>query len=352
MKRFALYVYSLFVLFIIYLILILSYATLSDYQPEDFKIISTQKIGDDYLKIDSFYQVLNWNIGYAGLGEESDFFYDGGKQARTTKVNVKKNLKGIEGLLQQMSSIDFILFQELDIKSKRSYYINQLYRFDSLLMDHQAFFTYNLHVDFIPKPFLDPIGYVRSGLASFCRTKAFQVEVHQYPSSYDWPRSCLMLDRCILVKRFKTEDKKEFILINNHNSAFDKGQLKKSEMAYLKDFILKEYNAGNYVLVGGDFNQCPPNFDPKIFNEDSDYMRTYISADFMPDDWQWLYDSTIPTNRQMLSSYEHGVTNTTLIDYYLASPNIEVQEVKCLNMDFKFSDHQPVYLAFKFNGQK
>ena len=49
MKRFALYVYSLFVLFIIYLILILSYATLTDYQPEDFKIISTQKIGDDYV---------------------------------------------------------------------------------------------------------------------------------------------------------------------------------------------------------------------------------------------------------------------------------------------------------------
>ena len=26
--------------------------------------------------------ILSWNVGYAGLGEESDFFMDGGKQPR------------------------------------------------------------------------------------------------------------------------------------------------------------------------------------------------------------------------------------------------------------------------------
>ena len=37
--------------------------------------------------------ILSWNVGYAGLGEESDFFMDGGKQTRApSKAIVEKNM--------------------------------------------------------------------------------------------------------------------------------------------------------------------------------------------------------------------------------------------------------------------
>ena len=40
--------------------------------------------------------ILSWNVGYAGLGEESDFFMDGGKQTRApSKAIVEKNMDGI-----------------------------------------------------------------------------------------------------------------------------------------------------------------------------------------------------------------------------------------------------------------
>ena len=42
--------------------------------------------------------------------------------------------------------------------------------------------------------------------------------------------------------------------------------------------------------------------------------------------------------------YVQGTTLTTLIDYYLLSPNIQPLYVATSDMDFEYSDHQPVVL--------
>lgn len=48
--------------------------------------------------------ILSWNVGYAGLGEESDFFMDGGKQTRApSKAIVEKNMDGIVATVQGMA---------------------------------------------------------------------------------------------------------------------------------------------------------------------------------------------------------------------------------------------------------
>src|SRR3712207_7070413 len=47
-----------------------------------------------------------------------------------------------------------------------------------------------------------------------------------------------------------------FRSINTHCSAYDKGgKMKLEQMKYLSQFIDSEYKKGNYVLVGGDWNQ-------------------------------------------------------------------------------------------------
>ena len=43
-------------------------------------------------------------------------------------------------------------------------------------------------------------------------------------------------------------------------------------------------------------------------------------------------------------SGDSGKTFVTLIDFYLVSPNIRVEEVKGINIKFRYSDHQPVRL--------
>ena len=39
---------------------------------------------------DSTFEFISWNIGYLGLGEESDFFYDGGENVISSKELVQK----------------------------------------------------------------------------------------------------------------------------------------------------------------------------------------------------------------------------------------------------------------------
>jgi endonuclease/exonuclease/phosphatase family metal-dependent hydrolase len=50
------------------------------------------------------------------------------------------------------------------------------------------------------------------------------------------------------------------------------------------------------------------------------------------------------------AAYKAGETATFVIDFFLVSPGLEVEEVRVLNKDFAHSDHQPVYLRVKING--
>ena len=58
--------------------------------------------------------ILTWNVGYAGLGEESDFFMDGGKQVRApSKAIVEKNMDGIVSTVKELDA-DFTFLQEIE----------------------------------------------------------------------------------------------------------------------------------------------------------------------------------------------------------------------------------------------
>jgi len=120
-------------------------------------------------------------------------------------------------------------------------------------------------------------------------------------------------------------------------------------MVFLRDLCLAEYEKGNYVLVGGDWNQCPPNFqyDSLMPGRTQGYTQTNIANDYYPADWVWAYDATTATNRKVRTKYEKGVTFETIIDFYLVSPNIKVTTVKGIPQDFAFSDHQPIYLEIE-----
>ena len=80
-----------------------------------------------------------------------------------------------------------------------------------------------------------------------------------------------MLDRCFMVNRYPLENGKELLVINTHNEAFDPGEIRKAQMAYLKEFLLSEYAKGNYIIAGGDWNMSPPDFKPEFTRKQSKY---------------------------------------------------------------------------------
>ena len=62
-----------------------------------------------------------WNIGYGALGDNADFFMDGGTGVYTAdRDRVQQNLAGIRETLAGLDA-DIIALQEVDIGSDRSY---------------------------------------------------------------------------------------------------------------------------------------------------------------------------------------------------------------------------------------
>lgn len=346
---------GLLLLFVLYIASVLVVGTWTEYEPPDTKEMDA--LAESPLKRlnDSVVSVAIWNLGYGGLGAESDFFYEsnslvsGGKMIRAPRALVEKNVNGMEQFMRQTEA-DFFLFQEVDRASRRSYFLDLLDSVRQEKPQYYAGYATNYRVRRVPVPLLEPwraYGRVESGLATLARYQPIVSTRYQLPGDFSWPTRIFSLDRCAAVHRFKTaQEGKDLVIINVHNSAYDDGSLKQQQMTFLRDLFLEEYEKGNYVIAGGDWNQCPPyfRFDGFMPGESGEYEQENIPADFLPADWQWIYDPTQPTNRKINEPFTPGETFVTLIDFFLVSPNIQVLTVKALPNRFTFSDHQPVWM--------
>jgi endonuclease/exonuclease/phosphatase family metal-dependent hydrolase len=338
----------LFILIVVGFAGIIVYAVISDFRPAE-KIIIAANESPAVLNGSAEISILTWNIGYCGMDSAMDFFYDGGKKVFTPAENCVKNLSSVMNFLKSNDSVDFIFLQEVDRDSKRSY------RFDeySLIRDHlknySSYFATNYNVFFVPVPPSSPMGKVYSGISTLSKVRPDSVIRYSFPGQYGFPKQLFMLDRCFLVNRYPLVNGRELILINTHNEAFDSGEIRRKQMMYLKSFLLNEYEKGNYVIAGGDWNQCPPDFKPGFSANKVNKEQMAISSDYLHPDWKWVYDSSIPTNRTVIEAYDPATTTTTVIDFFLLSPNIESVYVKCLNLRFEFSDHNPVIIKAKLN---
>lgn len=328
--------------------LFLLYSTATWYNPPEKMVLSETQTPDS-LSRDSVYSIVSWNIGYSGLGDDMDFFYDGGKKVRDSYGRTVENIDSITQFLKRKSSKTFIFIQEIDLFSKRSYYTNQLDTFSRQLNEFHTL-ALNYKVDFVPIPFSSPYGMVRSGIVIFSHFIPEESVRYAYPGSFGWPTRLFQLRRCMLLNRYPLKGGKELVLINSHMSAFDRGDMKKQEMKYLKDFISYEFEQGNYVIAGGDWNQSPPGFPLTTFGPDyksDSFLLTNVPEGFMPERWKWAFDPTEPTNRYLLKPYKQGETYTCIIDFFLVSPNVEVVKNKTFNLNFRNSDHNPVLMEFR-----
>lgn len=326
--------------FIVFLI----YASFDDYKPVQVALYYDNDQVPS-LPDSSGLDLLIWNIGYAGLDASMDFFYDGGEKMRPTEEGVINNLKGIVTTLAPYGNYDFILLQEVDRNSKRSYHYDQTEIIGKHFAGYESFFGMNYKVSFVPIPLKNPMGKVESGLFLLSKHTPSSVARHSFPGNYSWPMKLFMLDRCFLVSRYPENNGHELVIVNTHNSAYDDGSLREQQMSFLKDFLLYEYEKGNHVIVGGDWNQTPFGFDPVLpFHKFDTVNLTYVPKDFPATGWFWAFDPTLPTNRRVTVPYNQSTSLTTVIDFYLLSPNIIAEKVTTVDVDFEFSDHQPVQL--------
>jgi len=336
-------------LFCLFLLIIV----LTDFRPEPVEKLVAKGNAREISETDSIYSVTTWNIGYFGLGKECDFFYDGGKMTRPAKTDYYRYAAETLKYLDRSAKSDFYFFQEVDLNSARSYRNYQVKKISGLFQGYESAIAINYDVQFVPIPLRKPMGKVKSGLFSMTRYISTENSRYALPGGYSWPVRLFQLDRCFLLTRVPLPSGKDLVLINTHNEAYDDGSQRIQQLAILKNVMLKEYDNGNFVIAGGDWNQNPVGYKMLRFtNEDlGRYIEPPIDPNLLPEGWQWAFDPEIPTNRDVNQPYIIGETRTTIIDFFVVSPNISVIEIKTDDLGFEWSDHQPVRMRFRLGHQ-
>lgn len=315
--------------------------TMQDYQPA--RVESIQMTNPS--KIDSISDTLSfitWNIGYAGLGKEQDFFFDGGQMVRPTEELSKKYFNGIIEEIKTFST-DFIFLQEVDLYSKRSYYKNQVQQIESVKESYTSCFAINYNSIFVPTPITNPYGKCKGGIQVLSKYKPTSSSRYALADDASWPNGLFMLKRCYVELRYPLKNGKELIVINHHLSAFDDGTVRQQQMDTMKVKLLEEYKKGNYVICGGDWNQYPPGYQPNIKNDEK-LVNFNVDKSYPQEGWIWAFDVTTTTNRKLSSPYIKGTTDEVVIDFFLLSPNVKLIEVKGIDLGFENSDHNPVQM--------
>lgn len=315
-----------------------------DYKPDPVEFVAisgtSRSLGDSSRS----FSFLSWNIGYAGLGRESDFFFDGGKGVRQSKEITDKNAQGIYRFLQANDSIDFMMLQEVDKESKRTYYADQSAAVAGLFPQRISSFALNYDCAFVPQPIGNPYGKCVAGLQSLSEYSPLSARRIALCPDASWPVGLFMLDRCLLEWKFNIGAGKQLVVYNLHLSAYDDGTVKQQQMDTLKKYITREYQKGNYVVVGGDWNQYPPGYKVPVMKQKDAIAQIGVPEDFPEKGWHWGVDRSTPTNRKLETPYDREKTDRIVIDYYLSSPNVRIDWVKAVDMDFEYSDHQPVLM--------
>ncbi len=296
------------------------------------------------LKEEQNLRILSWNIGYAGLGAESDFFMDGGVNSMAAdQLTVQRYLAGI-GAQLGVGDYDMVILQEVDTDSRRTFGINEA----EALSVGQSVQALNYSCPFVPIPW-PPMGKVHSGLMTSSEYRIDSAERISLPCPFSWPLSTANLKRCLLVSRLPLEGSdKELVLVNLHLEAYDDGAGKIAQTQQLMGLLREEYEKGNYVIAGGDFNQTFPGSLDVFPMIDPDYWQPgVLENDVLPEGFSYVYDLQTPSCRLLNQPYDPADTAHTqyyIIDGFIVSANVKVNSAETLDLGFENSDHNPVFL--------
>ena len=344
-------------LLIVVLVILLAFAgflgwlTVTEFNPNPVETLQpVRQEASAVLAQGATLDVLSWNIGYAGLGAESDFFMDGGENARSADEHtVRRYLEGI-GAVTGAESYDLVILQEVDTDSDRTYGINEMEK----LAAGTAYHALNYSCPFVPNPntlFYDPIGKVNSGLLTTSRYYIHNAERISLPCPFSWPLRIANLKRCLLVTYLPIDGTEQYlVLVNLHLEAYDDGEGKLAQTKQLREFIQSEYQKGNYVIAGGDFNQVFPGSLERYPNKLPELWEPgVLESSLLPEGagWQFICDVKTPTCRLLNQPYDPSDLENTqyyVIDGYIISPNVQFDLVETLDLGFENSDHNPVHL--------
>jgi endonuclease/exonuclease/phosphatase family metal-dependent hydrolase len=286
-------------------------------------------------------KVMTWNIGYAGLGEESDFKADGGEMLQPPgKEVVKKNLAGIQEVLRAEQP-DVIFMQELAGPGFLTRGVDVVGGVRKALGDFAMTFSSDIRTRLLPGPLS-----LKHGLGTFLRVANGGTEIVRIAEEPGPIMGFIRRRYHVQVTELDVSGQ-PWALINVHLSAFDEGA--DTRMVQLREVLALAqslYAEGKAVAVGGDWNMrlAATDFAYTASDEAQFWLHDFPKAE-LGEGWQIAIDPGVPSVRTNEQPYTAGVNYTTNIDGLIVSPNVQVEEARGVDLGFRYTDHQPVILT-------
>lgn len=324
----------------------LSYYRLEDNLPlmisQSEQALPNVKAGEDC-------RVVSYNIGFGAYSEDYTFFMDGGTESRARSAEaVEENVSGALKAVEDLSP-DLVLFQEVDVEGTRSHHVDELAMILQTMEEYSSTFAQNYDSPYLMWPLTAPHGANRSGQATVSRFAVTSALRRSLPIENGLMK-LVDLDRCYSVQRIQTDNGRELVVYNLHLSAYTSdGSIANEQMEQLFGDMAAEYQAGNYVIAGGDFNKDLLGDSDEVFGASGEAYTWAqpIPDGLIPDGFELIapLDPADPVPSCRNADRPYGLDSYVLtVDGFVVSDNVEVVEQGVVDTGFQWSDHNPVYM--------
>ncbi len=305
----------------------------------------TAQTGTDYV-------IVTQNLGFGAYTPDFTFFMDGGTESRAeSRESVIACITEGAQTVKELAP-DFILFQEVDLDSTRSHHTDQYALLRELFDTFSSCYAVNYDSAYLMYPFHSPHGASYSSLATFSSVEITSSMRRSFPISTSFSKF-LDLDRCYSVSRVPVDNGKELVLYNVHASAYGSDDcIRQAQMSMLFEDMAAEYQKGNYVICGGDFNHdFTGDSSQRLNGADADFgWAQPFPADMLPAGFSrctdYVGEVVYPTCRNCDIPYEKG-NFTIIVDGFIVSDNVTCKQVENIDTAFTYSDHAPVRMTFE-----
>ena len=227
--------------------------------------------------------------------------------------------------------------------------------FNEAFTDYSRAFAVNYDSPYLIYPFHSPLGSAKAGLMLMSKFKVTDSLRRSFPVETGFSKF-FDLDRCYTVSRIPTDNGKELVIYVIHLSAYTSdGKIADEQFEMLINDMKGEYQKGNYVLCGGDFNKDLLGDSSKIFGvSGKDYTWAQpIKEDLLQDTGLSLVkalslENPVPSCRNADGPYNKNQFVIT-IDGFIISANVTLKSTQVIDTGFAYSDHNPVTMTFSLN---
>lgn len=327
---------------------VLSYSRIEDNQT----LTPSGTASEAAVEVGKEYTIATQNIGFGAYVADFTFFMDGGKESwARSEESVIDCVNDAASTIASYEP-DFVFFQEVDTDSTRSYHVDEAAILENALQGFSNVRAVNYHSAFLMYPFNQPHGASNSCIMTFSKAGITEGLRRQLTISTSFSKF-LDLDRCYSKSRVPVDNGAELVLFNVHLSAYGgSDEIRTSQMTQLFNDIKSEYDKGNYVVCGGDFNH-------DFTGDSKDVLNNFDTGDY---GWaQPLPVELLPEGLTVCTDYNDGKLIAScrncdipyvegnfvvVVDGFIVTDNVTTTYLENKDLGFEYSDHNPVVMKF------